>query len=123
MYKLIRPLLFLLPPETAHKFTFKALGALKYIPFGTRLLKLFFSYDSPTLHRRVMGIDFPNPVGLAAGLDKNATAYNQLGALGFGFIEVGSVTPCPNREIPNPGVSGLLRTKPLLTEWESTIWV
>ena len=114
MYKLIRPLLFLLPPETAHKFTFKALGALKYIPFGTRLLKLFFSYDSPTLHRRVMGIDFPNPVGLAAGLDKNATAYNQLGALGFGFIEVGSVTPLPQPGNPKPRSFRLVKDKALV---------
>ncbi|HHV40847.1 MAG TPA: quinone-dependent dihydroorotate dehydrogenase [Bacteroidales bacterium] len=114
MYKIIRPLLFLFPPETAHNLTFKALGMLKYIPFGTHLLKRFFTYSSPSLHRRVMGLDFPNPVGLAAGLDKDAKVYNQLGALGFGFIEIGSVTPLPQEGNPKPRSFRLVKDKALV---------
>ncbi len=114
MYKLIRPLLFLFPPETAHSLTFKALRLLKYIPFGTRLLQWFFTYSSPSLHRRVMGLDFPNPVGLAAGLDKDAQVYNQLGALGFGFIEIGSVTPLPQKGNPKPRSFRLVKDRALV---------
>lgn len=79
---------------------------------------MFFSYDAPGMHRRVMGLDFPNPVGLAAGLDKDAGVYNQLGALGFGFIEIGSVTPFLRMETLSPEASVLWKTKPWLTEWE-----
>ncbi|MGB4619326.1 MAG: quinone-dependent dihydroorotate dehydrogenase [Bacteroidales bacterium] len=114
MYRLIRPLLFIFPPETAHNLTFKALKALQYIPFGTRLLKCFFSYDAPGMDRRVMGLDFPNPVGLAAGLDKDAGVYNQLGALGFGFIEIGSVTPLPQDGNPKPRSFRLVKDKALI---------
>ena len=80
MYKqLIRPLLFRLSPETAHNFTLRALGAVRRIPFAGSLAKLFYSHKDQNLHRTVFGIDFPNPVGLAAGLDKNGEYYNGAG--------------------------------------------
>ena len=89
-YSLIRPLLFRLDPERAHHLT---LGALRAV-HGMGLSPLLWGarIESP---RRVMGIEFPNPVGLAAGLDKDGDCIDGLGALGFGFVEVGTVTPKP----------------------------
>ncbi|MBS0359629.1 MAG: quinone-dependent dihydroorotate dehydrogenase [Proteobacteria bacterium] len=89
-YKLCRYILFLLDPETAHTLT---LNLLKYIP------RCFFK-RVPSQPREVMGLSFPNPVGLAAGLDKNADYIDALAKLGFGFIEVGTVTP--RAQIGNP---------------------
>ena len=97
MYRLLRPLLFLLPPEAAHTVTLKA---LKYL-YRLGLLRTR-RYQNPV---HAFGIDFPNPVGLAAGLDKNAEYVDALAALGFGFIEVGTVTPKP--QPGNPIIPGL----------------
>ncbi|HNY23858.1 MAG TPA: quinone-dependent dihydroorotate dehydrogenase, partial [Bacteroidales bacterium] len=63
-------------------------------------MRKFFCYNHQSLRREVLGIDFPNPVGLAAGMDKNAVAYNPMADLGFGFVEIGSVTPKP--QLGNP---------------------
>ncbi|HNR27119.1 MAG TPA: quinone-dependent dihydroorotate dehydrogenase [Bacteroidales bacterium] len=114
MYRIIRPLLFLFPPETAHNLAFKALAIVKYIPLGTRILRSLFSYNSPSLQRQVMGIDFPNPVGLAAGLDKKAEVYNEMGALGFGFVEIGSVTVAPQEGNPKPRSFRLVKDRALI---------
>lgn len=92
-YSLLRPLLFRLDPETAHDIALSALGAAR------PLLAPLAPRGSP---RQVMGLSFPNPVGLAAGLDKNAAFVDALGALGFGFIEVGTVTPRPQPGNPRP---------------------
>jgi len=88
MYNLLRPLLFSVDPELAHELSLDALSALERL----KLINLV-SPDVPSLPKRVMGLDFPNPVGLAAGLDKDAQCFNALGKLGFGFVEVGTVTP------------------------------
>ncbi len=96
-YKLIRPLLFRLDPETTHNLTLANLNRLQ----GLGLLKLFLP-KVPDLPVRVMGLDFPNPVGLAAGLDKNGEAIDALGEFGFGFLEVGAVTPRPQPGNPKP---------------------
>lgn len=93
MYKLIRPLLFSLSPETIHHLVFKILqikGKLPGFRFFTRLL--FLKADT-RLERSLFGLRFKNPVGLAAGLDKNAILVDELAALGFGFIEIGTLTP------------------------------
>lgn len=96
LYTLIRPLLFLLNPEQAHDIALSGLqwlhrlGLLKWLP------------KPVYMPNRVMGITFPNSVGLAAGLDKNAQYLDALGALGFGFIEVGTVTPRPQPGNPKP---------------------
>ncbi len=90
MYDTLRPLLFKLDPETAHRATLYGLGVAQRSGFAHRLAPP--PADLPT---RVFGIEFPNPVGLAAGLDKNAEHLDALDALGFGFIEVGTVTPLP----------------------------
>lgn len=84
--KIIRPLLFLLPAEASHNvamFVFKYLG---------RFLKAKTIYNNPI---KLMGLNFPNRIGLAAGLDKNAVAIDAFAAMGFGFLEVGTVTPKP----------------------------
>ncbi len=94
IYSLARPLLFKLPPETSHDL---ALRSLKFTPTS-----LFTSGALPDQPKKVMGIEFPNPVGLAAGLDKNADYFNELGRFGFGFVEVGSITPKPQPGNPKP---------------------
>lgn len=89
MYPLIRPLLFSLDPETAHKVSMASLE----LAYKTRLTKLLY----PTVEKPVelLGLTFPNRIGLAAGLDKNGDHIDALGSLGFGFIEIGTVTPRP----------------------------
>ncbi|QSP94153.1 quinone-dependent dihydroorotate dehydrogenase [Marinobacter salinisoli] len=97
MYGLIRSLLFRLPPEQAHNIALGGLDAL----YRLGVLNAVSARVEP-LPVRVMGLDFPNPVGLAAGLDKNADHLDALGALGFGFIEVGTVTPLAQPGNPKP---------------------
>lgn len=97
MYGLIRELLFRLPPEQAHDVALTSMDLAQHLG----LLGLF-APRVPTVPTKVMGLDFPNPVGLAAGLDKNADHIDALGALGFGFIEVGTVTPLAQPGNPQP---------------------
>ena len=94
-YRLLRPLLFTLDAELAHAFTLKALRLLQ--PLGLPLNRV-----AQCESRTVMGLKFPNPVGLAAGLDKNGDYIDALAKLGFGFIEVGTVTPRPQPGNPKP---------------------
>ncbi len=94
MYKaLIRPLLFLLSPERAHHFTFACLKLFCAIPGIKGLLNSHYMVEDPKLERELFGIKFRNPVGLAAGFDKDARLVDELGCFGFGFIEIGTVTP------------------------------
>lgn len=96
MYKsLIRPLLFRFDPEKIHYFTFSTIRFLNSIPGMPFVLKSMFEVNDPRLEREVFGLKFKNPVGLAAGLDKDAKLYKELGNLGFGFIEIGTLTPKP----------------------------
>ena len=90
MYSLLRPLLFKFDAETAHHLTLDALQLANKL----HLLPLFIKKIAAD-PRNAMGLTFPNPVGLAAGLDKNGAYIDALAALGFGFIEIGTVTPCP----------------------------
>ena len=93
MYALLRPLLFLLPPERAHHLTFRLLGIASRIP---GLLALVGGARPPRAAvMEVMGLRFPSPVGLAAGMDKDARHVEALARIGFGFIEVGTLTPKP----------------------------
>lgn len=96
-YSLLRPLLFRLDPETAHTLTLASLRQLHALG----LLRPFLP-SVPKVARRVMGLDFPNPLGMAAGLDKNGEAIDALAALGFGFLELGAVTPRPQPGNPKP---------------------
>ena len=97
-FALLRAALFRLPPETAHDFSLAALSRLH----GRGLLRHLTPAPPPAEPRTCFGLEFPNPVGLAAGLDKNADHVDALGALGFGFIEVGTVTPRPQPGNPRP---------------------
>ncbi len=95
MYKLIiRPLLFLLDAETAHHFSFSLLGLLSKLGLSPLCRKLFLIEDE-RLERTVFGVKFKNPVGLAAGFDKDAQLYNEFSDFGFGFVEIGTLTPKP----------------------------
>ncbi len=93
MYKLLKPFLFALNPEKAHYFTFFFLKNLNKLPGFNFLLKKAYVFEDKGLEKTVFGIKFANPVGLAAGLDKDAKLFNELGGLGFGHIEIGTVTP------------------------------
>lgn len=95
MYNLIKPLLFSLDPETAHYTVSGGLQSFCKLWGGKRLLKAVYGYDHPGLEREVFGLKFKNPIGLAAGFDKNAEYVEEMAALGFGFIEIGTVTPRP----------------------------
>lgn len=101
MYKLlIRPILFQFDPEKVHYFTFSAIRFIHKIPGVSALIRAFFKVNDERLEREVFGLKFSNPVGLAAGFDKNAVLYNELANFGFGFIEIGTVTP--KGQVGNP---------------------
>lgn len=93
MYKLIIRILFIFPPEKAHKITFTILNIVFRIPFLKRIIKNYLNINNKKLERELFGIKFKNPIGLAGGLDKDADCVEELSHLGFGFIEIGTVTP------------------------------
>ena len=94
MYKaLLRPILFLFDPEKVHYFTFSLIRNLSKLPGFKSLFKSLYVIEDKRLERQLFGLTFKNPVGLAAGFDKNAVLYNELANFGFGFIEIGTVTP------------------------------
>ena len=94
MYKLlIRPLLFLFDPEKVHYFTFSLIRILSKIPGISALFESLYTVNDKRLETEVFGLKFKNPVGLAAGFDKDAALYKELSHFGFGFIEIGTLTP------------------------------
>ena len=100
MYPIIRFFLFMFNPERAHHITFWFLKQLQRCPsLLKRISKSFHKYDKPVT---VFGIKFPNRIGLAAGLDKDAEVFDALGALGFGHIEIGTITPKGQPGNPKP---------------------
>ncbi len=93
MYKsLIRPILFSFDPEKIHYATFSMVKFLHKIPFVPSIIRGMYQVNDKKLERNLFGLTFKNPVGLAAGFDKNAVLYNQLANFGFGFVEIGTVT-------------------------------
>jgi dihydroorotate dehydrogenase len=101
MYKLIiRPIFFLFDPEKIHYFTFSLVKFLSKIPFVTSVFRGIYQVNDKKLERNLFGLTFKNPVGLAAGFDKNAVLYNELANFGFGFVEIGTVTP--KGQVGNP---------------------
>ena len=103
MYKhLLKPILFRFNPETAHNILFSLLSFLRHVPFARAIMRAAYRKESPALHKEVFGLDFPNPVGLAGGLDKNGEFYNDMANFGFGFVEIGSLTPKPQDGNPKP---------------------
>jgi dihydroorotate dehydrogenase len=106
LYSLARPLLFSLDPETAHRFSLHLAHLASVFPRKAR--------SAPV---RVMGLDFPNPVGLAAGLDKHAEHVDALAALGFGFVELGGVTPRPQPGNPRPRLFRLPQARAIINRY------
>jgi len=94
MYKLIiRTILFCFDPEQVHHFTFSLIRFLNKLPLVSGLIRKMYAVEDVRLEKKGFGLTFKNPVGLAAGFDKNAVLYNELANVGFGFIEIGTVTP------------------------------
>jgi dihydroorotate dehydrogenase len=101
MYKiLIRPILFLFDPEKVHHFIFKLIKFTAKVPFIQYPRKKLYNISDPKLEQTLFELKFKNPVGLAAGFDKNAELYNELKDFGFSFIEIGTVTPLPQEGNP-----------------------
>jgi dihydroorotate dehydrogenase len=114
MYRLLRPLFFLLSPETAHHVAMTVFRVLCSIPFIRSLIRSSFTVRHPGLEKNVLGLRFPNPVGLGAGFDKNAHYLRELEALGFGFVEIGTVTPKPQAGNDKPRLFRLPKDKALI---------
>jgi dihydroorotate dehydrogenase len=114
MYKWFRSLLFLFPPETVHHFSMSALGGISRFRPGRYLLRKWFSTNDPSLEQSFSGIRFKNTVGLAAGFDKNALYLQSLETLGFGFVEIGTVTPLPQTGNPYPRLFRLKKDDALI---------
>lgn len=102
MYQLLRNILFRFDAEAVHHFSMKSLSTLNKIPFIQKQFKCSFQPDEPLLSKRLFNLTFNNPVGLAAGFDKNAEYLTELETLGFGFVEIGTVTPKPQHGNPKP---------------------
>ena len=114
MYKIfIRPFLFLLDAESAHHFSFSAIRLLSKLGL-TRLFRTFFCKKDTRLEKEVFGLKFKNPVGLAAGFDKDAKLYNEFSDFGFGFVEIGTVTPKPQPGNPKKRLFRLLEDKAII---------
>lgn len=110
MYQIAKFFLFKFNPEKAHHLTF---SLLKF-PFVPGIIGLLYNKQHPSLKRSVFGLDFKNPVGLAAGLDKDAVAFNEFGKMGFGFVEIGTVTPKPQAGNDKPRLFRLIKNKALI---------
>lgn len=101
MYKLlVRPIFFLFDPEKVHHFTFSLIRFVSKIPGFSSLFRALYLIDDKRLERNLFGLTFKNPVGLAAGFDKDAKLFNELSNFGFGFIEIGTLTPKPQEGNP-----------------------
>ena len=117
MYRLfIRRILFSFSAETAHHITFRLLQLLHYIPFSQSIMRALFRVRDKEgeLRREVFGLTFRNPVGLAAGLDKNGEFYNDMGNFGFSFVEIGSLTPEAQPGNPKPRCFRLIEDRAII---------
>ena len=103
MYKaIIRSILFLFDPEKVHHFSFSSIKFLSKIPFVSNILRSMYLVSDSRLETEVFGLKFRNPVGIAAGFDKDALLIDELETLGFGFVEIGTLTPKPQDGNPKP---------------------
>ncbi|MEZ4907416.1 MAG: quinone-dependent dihydroorotate dehydrogenase [Saprospiraceae bacterium] len=115
MYKtIVRPLFFLLDPEKIHTYLITALKIVDKIPFAGNLISAIYNYRSPKLEKEILGMKFKNPVGIAAGFDKDAEVFDILGDFGFGFVEIGTVTPKAQPGNPKPRIFRLIDKKSIL---------
>lgn len=114
MYPIIKRFLFLLDPEKAHNLTFKLIKFALAIPFAKGMWKKKYVVNDKSLERELFGLTFKNPVGLAAGLDKNAVVFNEMEYCGFGFVEVGTVTPKPQEGNPKKRLFRLIEDEAII---------
>ena len=114
MYSFLKPFLFALSPEGAHRLTFQLLDLAEAFPPTRWLLRSWFCLEDKRLEKKVMGLQFPNAVGLAAGFDKDGKHIAGLALLGFGFIEVGTVTPIAQDGNPRPRLFRLPKDNALI---------
>ena len=114
MYRLLRPLLFLLSPERAHYVAMNVFSSLCSLPFLRKMITSQFNSRGRVLSTRLFGLHFPNPVGLGAGFDKNALYLRELEAMGFGFVEIGTVTPKPQSGNEKPRLFRLPKDEALI---------
>lgn len=115
MYKLLfRPLFFLFDPETIHHFTFNLLRFTAWFPGGKPILRGLFDLNDKRLEKEMLGMHFRNPVGLAAGFDKDAKLIHELPELGFGFLEIGTLTPKPQAGNERPRLFRLPKDKAII---------
>jgi dihydroorotate dehydrogenase len=114
LYTALRKLLFNFPTEDVHHFTMNSLKTAGNIPFAKKIIEQNFQYDHPSLQKNLFGLQFKNPVGLGAGFDKNALYLRELEALGFGFVEVGTITPQPQAGNDKPRLFRLPKDQALI---------
>jgi dihydroorotate dehydrogenase len=114
MYSILKPLLFALSPEAAHRITFQLLDFAAAFPPTRWLMRFMFCLPDKRLEKQVMGLNFPNVVGLAAGFDKDGKHIPGLACLGFGFVEMGTVTPVAQTGNPRPRLFRLPKDKALI---------
>lgn len=114
MYQLLKLFLFRLNPEKAHHFTFSLIKVANFIPGLSAVFRSLYKIEHPALKRQIFGLNFSNPVGLAAGLDKDALVFNEFGNFGFGFIEIGTVTPKPQPGNDKPRLFRLVKNEALI---------
>lgn len=114
MYLLVRKILFLFDPERVHKWVMNFLNLLYANRFLRNIIRKRYTYSSQSLERQLWGINFPNPVGLAAGFDKSARYTDVLSCLGFGFVEIGTLTPVAQKGNPKPRLFRLPADKALI---------
>lgn len=115
MYKsLVRKILFQFDPEKIHHFSFSMIKGIMKVPFIPGITKSIFKVEDPRLEKKLFGLTFKNPVGLAAGFDKNALLFDEFSNYGFGFIEVGTVTPKPQPGNPKKRIFRLKADEALI---------
>lgn len=114
MYKILRSILFLFPPEWTHYFSMNCFRVLCFLSPIRKLISLFFITDRSSLITHFLNLDLKNPIGLGAGFDKNAKYLRELETLGFGFVEIGTVTPLPQKGNPKPRLFRLPKDKALI---------
>src|SRR5215470_18993228 len=114
LYPVLRSALFAFPPENVHHFSMNCLKFACSIQPSRKLIQNSFQYSQATLEKEVFGLKFRNPVGLGAGFDKNAIYLKELEALGFGFVEIGTVTPMAQKGNDRPRVFRLPKDQALI---------
>ena len=112
--KLLKPFLFLFDPEVVHEIVFLLIKIFNKIPFVRPILRSIYTIKNSKLKRNILGIDFPNPIGLAAGFDKNAMIIKEISNLGFGFSEIGTVTPIQQYGNRKPRIFRLKEDKAII---------